>query len=113
MKKVLGVLTALLIAWSPVSANEVGTCGYLYDDWVEYKKPDDDSTQKLYRSTHYIGYISGFVGGDTIIKFPNNGTIVAYLHIVGKWLESHPEMWHKHQASCVFLALREAYGMKD
>ncbi len=35
MKKVLGLLTALLIAWSPASANEMGTCGYLHDYWTD------------------------------------------------------------------------------
>ena len=113
MKKVLALLIALLIVSSPASANKPRTCGHLYDDWVEFRKPRGDNTEKVYRSTHYMGYIGGWVDNDRLINFPAGVGYKSIYHVVGKWLENHPEMWHERSKFCVYLALEEAYGLKD
>lgn len=109
MKKVLGLLTALLIVSSPVSGNEPGTCGHLHKYWTEYKQGHND---RSYTNGHYAGYISGWVDSDEHINtvgvsFRN------FFYVVGKWLDNHPEKWHEHRSHCVFWALSEAYGLKD
>ena len=112
MKKVLGLLTALLIVSSPASANKPLTCGFLYDGWIEYKKTDD-ADKEVWLMMYYMGYLTAWVDTNVYFKLPKATKNQHIYHVVGKWLENHPEMWHEHQRLCVLRALEKAYGYKD
>ncbi len=113
MKKVLGLLTALVIVSSPVRASNFIHCGELHDFWTEYKKVKIGESRNWLKSGLYLGYISGWVDGDLLINTPKEATVLPHLDVVGKWLENHPEKWHEHRSDCVYWALEEAYGLKD
>ena len=92
------------------------TCGTLFEDWKSYKKiaedKDNRTTRDLWQGSEFRGYIHGWVDRDTSIKLPKGFGYKQVSYVVGKWLENHPELWHKHSADCVYKALKEAYGLK-
>ena len=59
----------------------------------------------------FLAYVNGYTDGDFarnyLIPLPVSNRQVA--HVVGKWIQAHPEKWHFSYVSCVHLSLLETW----
>ena len=99
---------------APGKANEIVSCGKIAEMYLEYVKPYNDPTKSLIFSAFFIGYVSGYIYGDSGDKYSHfnipdgvdNGQLA---HVVGKYLQAHPEKWHLGMNQCVYDALRATW----
>jgi len=120
MTRILILLATVLAVelFMPAYANDTVNCGKLHQYWIEYKKEG----YPLLMSTAlqkglYMGYIAGWQerdsGNNPLIDWPVAGSKEEVSNIVGNWLEDHPEFWNEDRAVCVYLALKDTYGLKE
>ena len=104
MKFILPIVLLISLA-APAKASV--SCGVLAEYYLEYAKAENDSTKDELGARYFFGYVSGFLAGDNNRWFDippevNDGKLA---HLVGKWLQAHPEKWHLGMNQCAFDAL--------
>ncbi|HVC45252.1 MAG TPA: Rap1a/Tai family immunity protein [Candidatus Binataceae bacterium] len=116
-KKIFGAVLAavLLVSVTSAFAQDLRTGNWLYETYQEWKKrPDGDPI----KSGFYIGYVTGVVEGDTFQValgakqhwcLPKNVIADQILDVVGRFLESHPEIRQRPKAMLVNFALTAAW----
>ena len=105
--KIILPIVLLISLVAPAKASV--SCGVLAEYYLEYAKAENDSTKDGLGARYFFGYVSGFLAGDNNRWFDippevNDGKLA---HLVGKWLQAHPEKWHLPKNQCVYNALRE------
>ena len=86
-------------------------CGKLAEYYLEYVKPNSDPTKLWSADGYFGGYVFGFHSGDNYrdIGVPGKVTSKQMSHVVGKYLQAHPEKWHLSMNQCVYDALYETW----
>ena len=109
------IFLPIILLFSLVSpAKAQMNCGKLADYYLEYVKPDGDTTINWYRYGYYQGFVSGWDTGyrGPFINIPSVVTNGQVARVVGRWLRAHPEHWHRSRDWCVGTALSEAWPKK-
>jgi len=81
-------------------------------DYEEFKKAVAGQPYNGVSDGHFMGYVSGVAEADPYIIYPK-GTIGKQLfHVVGKWIDNHPERWTDIPVTNVITALSEAFPLQ-
>jgi hypothetical protein len=108
MGKLILLFTLFL---APLTSNaDYQLTSELVQDWKAFKK-DTKSKEETLRHGMYIGYVWGVIDScnGRMFVIPNNAKSGQLFHVVGKWLEGHPEEWHKEPQALVVRALQDAF----
>ena len=110
--KLLLPMVLLLSLVAPAKAD--GSCEMLADFYLEYVKPYSDQTKSGFGGGYFVGYVLGFSAGDDdrFIDIPSDVHFEKQVHVVGKWIQAHPEKWNLRKNQCVYDALRENWPAK-
>ena len=112
MKALLPIILLLSLV-APAKANKVGSCGELAEFYLEFAKSKsiDDPASSWYKSGVFYGFVNGYRLGDNWRNFyvPGEVTHGQLGHVVGKYLQAHPEKWHLRRSQCVYDALYETW----
>ena len=94
---------------SPAKADV--SCGTLAEYYHQYAKPDHAPDKDMLSSEYYRGLVWGFLNGDSRRTYrpPNDVMVSQASHVVGSWLKSNPQHWHKPHVWCVHYALLETW----
>ncbi|MHC8733961.1 Rap1a/Tai family immunity protein [Arenicellales bacterium IMCC56312] len=115
MKTLLPIILLLsLVAPAKAEIN----CGFLAEGYLEYARPASDATSRTkvswYKGSFFLGFVSGYFQRDakdidSSFNIPKAVTIGQVSHVVGKYIQAHPEMWHLSMSDCLFFALYETW----
>jgi len=111
MKKVLLVI-ALMMSWQSVYATPTGN-GFV-GQWQEYKKYKAGQSYRIFDTAYYLGYVDGVSDAEDErwFSYPKETTTGQLCHVVGKWIDDHPEKWAETPWVIVVTALKEAFPLK-
>jgi hypothetical protein len=106
------LLLPIILLFSLVSpAKALMTCGWLADYYLEYAKPKGDPTRLWSKDAYFGGYVFGFTSGDDgrYFDIPLGVKAGQLAHVVGKYIQAHPEKWHLSSKRCTYDALKETW----
>ena len=116
---IIGLLLLSMVGVASADSKDTSECDALHERWQEWEKfiNDRDRTDlDRVGVGFYLGYVVGWLDINDLTKqpinLPEDFRYKHGLHVVGKWLEDNPEQWHLTQNTCVYRALKEAYGLR-
>ena len=100
-------LLPIVLLFSLVAPAKALNCGDLAGFYLHYAKPNSDPTKLWLDDGYFNGYVFGFISGDNnrFFNIPNNVTAKQMAHVVGKYIQAHPEKWHLPMNQCAYDAL--------
>ena len=118
MKALLPIILLLSLV-APAKADESsvlkryesGTCGRLAEYYHAYANIVRDDPGNAERRAYFAGYIAGFHDGDnrTFFNIPAGTTYGQVAHVVGLWIQEHPDQWNLEGSQCVIKAIRAVW----
>jgi len=114
MKKVLLVIGLMLMTCQAVYGAEYATGNDFVNRWREYKKDDVGQRYSSFDVAYYMGYVDGIsdTGYGIWFAYPKGTTTSQLCHVVGKWIDDHPERWANTPWVIVVTALQEAFPLQ-
>jgi hypothetical protein len=105
------IVIALVFLVSPVA--EAALDGHtLVEGWKAYKRVEKDHAELVdpYLRGLYMGYVMGFCdAASKHFNIPSGTTNERIFIVVGKYVDEHPEEWHKPADFLVIKALNEEF----
>lgn len=114
MKKVLLVIALMMMSFHAVYA-EGYTGNEFVNQWQEYKKLKAGQSYDVVNLSYYMGYVNGIAHAGQFIgwfSWPDETTEGQLNHVVGKWIDDHPERWADSPLVIVTTALKEAFPLR-
>jgi hypothetical protein len=105
------VVIAFVFLISPLA--EAETEGrMLVDGWKAYQRMDTGQVQSgdQWNMGFYMGYVTGLIDVSfDVFNIPSGVTGGQIFSVIGKYLDEHPERWHKSAGVLVIEALKEKF----
>ena len=110
------IVMALIFLISPVAEAQFFTGATLMDEWKAFQRanagqlqPSDTITDAI-KNGHYMGFVMGVWNtANYYYVTPGGITGAQMFHVVGKYLEEHPQRWHESAVILVVDALNQAF----
>ena len=106
------LLTIILLLSLVAPAKAEMNCGTLAEFNTFYKDAlnNSDASEGL-MAGYFQGYTAGWASGDDgrYFKIPSGVDDAQIAHVIGKWLQAHPEKWHLAMNQCIFFALHATW----
>jgi hypothetical protein len=119
-KKIMLLLIALMFAFvifNDYAWGQFRTGSDLVMLWRSHQqvvnRPGNTTGEEVQKSMWFKGYVSGVVDARVNTLYVPPGVIASQLcHIVGQYLDAHPNEWHENGADLVVKAIRNAFPKK-
>jgi hypothetical protein len=109
-------LLPIILLLSLVSPAKALNCGDLAKYYLDVASHNGNTTTLVsaYNIGYFLAFVSGYIAGDSGDRYSHfdippqvKGGQLA--HVVGKYLQAHPEKWHLGMNQCVYDALRATW----